>query len=192
KGNSMSIKYAILGLLNYSDMHGYRIKTHIENNFGHMWSINFGQIYPGLKELKNSGLIDMVDVTPSDNGGPRKKLYSITEKGRDEFMQWLTSPPLKPMLIRDAFLLKFAFFGFGDKNAAIEILDTQIKIFEDQLKRRKANLTRWKNIGTYVRLITELGVSQNEMYLKWLRRARKEIEVEERSSKRSMIPDTER
>ncbi|MCK9274312.1 MAG: PadR family transcriptional regulator [Syntrophales bacterium] len=188
----MSIKYAILGLLNYSDMHGYRIKTHIENNFGHMWSINFGQIYPGLKELKNSGLIDMVDVTPSDNGGPRKKLYSITEKGRDEFMQWLTSPPLKPMLIRDAFLLKFAFFGFGDKNAAIEILDTQIKIFEDQLKRRKANLTRWKNIGTYVRLITELGVSQNEMYLKWLRRARKEIEVEERSSKRSMIPDTER
>ena len=47
----MSIKYAILGLLHYSDMHGYRIKAHIEKNFGHMWSINFGQIYPSLKQL---------------------------------------------------------------------------------------------------------------------------------------------
>lgn len=174
----MSIKYAILGLLNYSDMHGYRIKTHIENNFGHMWSINFGQIYPSLKELKNDGLIDMIDVAPSDNGGPHRKLYSITANGRDEFMQWLTAPPKKPMLIRDAFLLKFAFFGFGDPKGAKSILDKQIKIFSDQLKRRKANLKKWESRGAYVRLITELGVSQNEMYLKWLRRARKEIEKE--------------
>ena len=62
----MSIKYAILGLLNYSDMHGYRIKEHIEKNFSHMWSINFGQIYPSLKELKDEGLVRMLGVTPSD------------------------------------------------------------------------------------------------------------------------------
>jgi PadR family transcriptional regulator, regulatory protein AphA len=172
----VSIKYAILGLLNYSDMHGYRIKEHIEKNFGHMWSINFGQIYPGLKELKNEGLINMLELTPSENGGPHKKLYSITQKGKDEFSRWLAAPPQKPMLIRDPFLLKFAFFGFGEDERAMKIMDEQIEIFEAQLKRRQINRKRWERQGVYVRLLAELGVTQNEMYLEWLRHARTEIE----------------
>lgn len=171
----MSIKYAILGLLNYSDMHGYRIKEHIEKNFGHMWSINFGQIYPNLKNLREEGFINMLEVAPSENGGPQKKLYSITEKGRDEFTRWLAESPQGPMLIRDPFLLKFAFFGFGDNESAIKIIDKQIENFEAQLQRRQANRKRWERQGVYVRLIAELGVTQNEMYLEWLRHARVEI-----------------
>jgi DNA-binding PadR family transcriptional regulator len=178
----MSIKYAILGLLNYSDMHGYRIKTHIEKNFGHMWSINFGQIYPSLKELKKDGLINMLEVAPSENGGPDKKLYSITAKGKDEFMRWLAAPPQKPMLIRDPFLLKFAFFGFGKDERSKKIIDEQIEIFEAQLKRRQTNRKRWERQDVYVRLLAELGIHQNEMYLEWLRHARKEIEKKSRGA----------
>lgn len=172
----MSIKYAILGLLNYSDMHGYRIKEHIEKNFGHMWSINFGQIYSNLKDLEKEGFIRMLEVAPSDDGGPNKKLYSITEKGLDEFSRWLVESPRKPMLIRDPFLLKFAFFGFGDGDRALEIIDEQIVNFEAQLERRQKNRARWERQGVYVRLLAELGINQNEMYLEWLRRARAEIE----------------
>jgi PadR family transcriptional regulator, regulatory protein AphA len=172
----MSIKYAILGLLNYSDMHGYRIKEHIEKNFGHMWSINFGQIYPPLQELKKEELINMLEITPSENGGPHKKLYSITQKGKDEFSRWLAALPQKPMLIRDLFLLKFAFFGFGEDERAVKIIDEQIEIFEAQLKQRQINRKRWERQGVYVRLLAELGVTQNEMYLEWLRHAREEIE----------------
>jgi len=172
----MSIKYAILGLLNYSDMHGYRIKEHIEKNFSHMWSINFGQIYPNLKELAEDGFINMHEVTPSEDGGPQKKMYSITEKGIVELSRWLAESPQKPMLIRDPFLIKFAFFGFGDDERALKIIDEQIEIFEVQLKRRQENSKRWKRQGVYVSLIAELGITQNEMYLQWLRHARAEIE----------------
>ena len=172
----MSIKYAILGLLNYSDMHGYRIKEHIEKNFGHMWSINFGQIYPSLKELKKEGLIDMLEVAPSENGGPHKKLYSITKKGVDELSRWIAAPPGKPMLIRDPFLLKFAFFGFGEDEQSMKIMDEQIEFLEAQLKRRQINQKRWERQGVYVRLLAELGVTQNKMYVEWLRHARTEIE----------------
>jgi DNA-binding PadR family transcriptional regulator len=172
----VSIKYAILGLLNYSDMHGYRIKEHIEKNFGHMWSINFGQIYPNLKELKEEGFISMLEVAPSENGGPHKKLYSITKRGKDEFSRWLAAPPKKPMLIRDPFLLKFAFFGFGEDEKAMKIMDEQIKIFEAQLERRQINRKRWERQGVYVRLLSELGETQNKMYVEWLRHARTEIE----------------
>lgn len=171
----MSIKYAILGLLNYSDMHGYRIKEHIDKNFGHMWSVNFGQIYPNLKDLEKDKFISMMEVSPSEDGGPHKKLYSITEKGIDEFSRWLAESTQKPMLIRDQFLLKFAFFGFGENERAQTIIDEQIEIFEAQLKRRQRNHVRWERLGVYVRLLAELGITQNEMYLDWLRYARKEI-----------------
>jgi len=172
----MSIKYAILGLLHYTDMHGYQIKTHIERNFGHMWSINFGQVYPGLKSLAEEGLIDMVEEAPSENGGPRKKRYAITQRGISEFSQWLDDLPRKPILIRDPFLLKFAFFGFGNDERALEIVDRQIEIYEAQLRQRQINRGRWERQNLYVRLMIDLGINQIEMYLEWLYRARVEIE----------------
>jgi DNA-binding PadR family transcriptional regulator len=172
----MSIKYAILGLLNYSDMHGYQIKKHIEKDFGHMWSINFGQIYPLLKDLEKDGFVNMVEVAPSENGGPNKKLYSITKKGADEFSQWLAEFPEKPILIRDPFLLKFAFFGFGSDQRAIEIIDQQIEIYQAQLKQRQLNRKRWERQSVYVRLLVDLGITQLEMYMKWLGDTRNEIE----------------
>jgi hypothetical protein len=41
------------------------------------------------------------------------------------------------MLLRDPFLLKFAFFGFGDKDRAVEIIDEQIALYEKQLIQRQ-------------------------------------------------------
>lgn len=172
----MSIRYAILGLLHYTDMHGYRIKEHLEKNFGHMWSINFGQIYPNLKDLLEEGLITLMELAPSDDGGPHKKLYSITPKGREEFARWLDESPDRPMLLRDPFLLKFAFFGFGSDESALAMIDEQIEIYNLQLERRLNNLKRWDRQGLYVQLLAELGITQNEMYLQWLQHARTEIE----------------
>lgn len=85
----MSLKYSILGLLHYEDMHGYRIKEHIEKNFNHMWSVNFGQIYPNLKKLEQEGLVTMGKAVQNGLKGPPKKLYTLTPAGRDAFQQWL-------------------------------------------------------------------------------------------------------
>ncbi|MFZ5571046.1 MAG: PadR family transcriptional regulator [Thermodesulfobacteriota bacterium] len=172
----MAIKYSILGLLHYKDMHGYRIKEHIERNFGHMWSINYGQIYPNLKKLCDDGLIRMHEKTRNgDKGGPPRKLYSITEKGREEFVRWLHDSPERTMIMRDPFLMRFVFFGFGDRDKALELIDEQIREYELQLKRRGLNKTRWSELGDYVRMVADLGITFNEMYLDWLKRARDEI-----------------
>ncbi len=169
------IKYAILGLLQYKDMHGYRIKAHIEQNFGHMWSINYGQIYPNLKKLQESGLIRMTEIIQNDRKGPPRKLYSVTDKGRKEFQRWLQKSPEKAMLLRDPFLMRFVFFGFGNPEDSLRIIDEQIACYEKSLKRRKQNLARWEKSGTYVRLTGDLGVRLNEMFLEWLSHARAEI-----------------
>lgn len=171
----MALKHSILGLLHYKDMHGYKIKGHIEKNFGHMWSINHGQIYQSLKKMQDDGLVLMVEVAPSANGGPQRKLYSITDKGRDEFAQWLASDPEGQMLLRDPFLTRFVFFGFGDRERALEIIEGQIELYEEQLKGRIDNVPRRHDQGTYVSLVADLGVSFNHMYLDWLRRVHREI-----------------
>jgi DNA-binding PadR family transcriptional regulator len=169
------IKYAILGLLHYTDMHGYRIKGHIERNFGHMWSINYGQIYPNLKKLHDDGLITMKEAAQNGEKGPPRKLYSITDKGKQEFLDWLNTSPEKPMLLRDPFLMRFVFFGFGDTERSIEIIDEQIKRYQKDMERRQKNLTRWEKSGIHVRLIAELGANLNEMVLEWLKHSRDEI-----------------
>jgi DNA-binding PadR family transcriptional regulator len=171
----MSVKYCMLGLLQYKNMHGYELKKHIERNFAYMWSINFGQIYPNLKKMEEDGFVRVIETTSVGPNRPRKKLYSITSEGKLEFGRWLEGSPERNMLLRDPFLMRFVFFGFGDKQRALEIVDEQIKLYQDQLKTRKENYEVRRRQGMYVRLIAELGVELNEVFLAWLLRAREEI-----------------
>jgi DNA-binding PadR family transcriptional regulator len=171
----MTIRYAILGLLHYKDLYGYRIKKHIEDNFGHMWSINYGQIYPNLKKLCENGFIVMKEMQQKGQKGPPRKLYSITQEGRDEFQRWLKDSPEQKMLIRDPFLMRFVFFGFGNKERAVEIIDEQIADYQDQLDKRYRNKEKWKDKDIYVNLIADLGIEFNEMVLKWLHHSREAI-----------------
>jgi PadR family transcriptional regulator AphA len=185
----MSLKYSILGLLHYRDMHGYQLKKTIENQFGHMWTINYGQIYPNLKKLKEEGLVTMIEDANHGEKGPSRKMYSITEKGNRVFREWLESLPEKNMILRDPFLMRFVFFGFGDRKRAIEIVDDQITLYETQMKKRREDLERLKHHDIYVRLMAELGVKMNQLLLEWLERSRKEIQE---SAKNETEPDSRR
>ena len=169
----MSIKYAILGLLQSKDMHGYRIKKLIERDFGFMWTVNFGQIYPALKTMLGEGLVTMSVVAKSNS--PDRKLYSITDRGRAAFQEWLAAEPERHLFIRDPFLLRFTFFGSSDTQRVLRGIDEQIAYYQEQLTGRKATLAKRQRGDRYVRLAAELGIDFNELILAWLQRARAEI-----------------
>ncbi|HOC93254.1 MAG TPA: PadR family transcriptional regulator [bacterium] len=172
----MGVKHAILGLLHFGDMHGYRIKELLQRDFGHMWTVNFGQIYPALRDMREEGLVTMSRV--EGENAPDRKLYSITEEGRAEFRRWLESEPERGLTIRDPFLLRFAFFGFSDASMALERIDEQIKSYEEQLEQRRGKAPRRTLGNIQARLLSELGLRLNEAMLEWLGRAKKEIEAE--------------
>ena len=175
KVGAVAIKFAILGLLHYKDMHGYQIKKHIERNFGFMWSVNYGQIYPNLKSLAEDKLVEMCEVSHAGERGPQRKCYSLTEAGREAFARWLAGDPERSMILRDPFLMRFVFFGFGDRERALRIIDGQIGVWARLLETREENMRRWRGHDIHVRLIVELGVEQNRVFLDWLKRAREEI-----------------
>jgi len=172
----MSIKFTILGLLHYRDLHGYRIKEIIEENFGHMWTINFGQIYPNLKKMLSEELISVEEEICVGEKGPPRKRYSITEKGRQAFSEWLAVSPETNMLLRDPFLMRFVFFGFGDPLRAVEIVDDRIREYRNQLARRESNVALWQRNDIYVRQIAELGIRMNRLLLEWMEESKQKIQ----------------
>jgi DNA-binding PadR family transcriptional regulator len=102
-------KYVILGLLTHEPRSGYDIKKHIEHTIGYFWSdISYGQIYPILGKLEEDGLATKEIEMHED--GPNRKIYTITEKGREIFRKWLRKPANKEV-IKYEVLMKL-FFGY--------------------------------------------------------------------------------
>jgi DNA-binding PadR family transcriptional regulator len=110
-------QYAILGILSISSGSGYDIKKYCDTVISNFWNENFGHIYPVLNALQKEGFVEQTD----NNLYTRKKEYSITEKGKEEFLNWLVEPTeYKPA--RSEFMLKFLFSSNLPKEGVIKIL----------------------------------------------------------------------
>ena len=83
-----TLKYAILGLLNRKPMTGYDISKEFNFQLAEFWSAKHSQIYPELKKLVSEELIIFKIEISGDV--LEKKVYYITEKGKQEFLKWLS------------------------------------------------------------------------------------------------------
>jgi PadR family transcriptional regulator, regulatory protein AphA len=81
----MSLRYALLGFLTTEPASGYRLAQEFGESMGWFWYASHSQIHPELKRLEDEGLVksDVLD------GGRGKKLYSITDAGRERLDLWL-------------------------------------------------------------------------------------------------------
>jgi DNA-binding PadR family transcriptional regulator len=86
----MSVSYALLGLLEESDRHGYDLKQSYDRRFGAVRPLRFGQVYRTLAQLERGGLITVTGVEAG--AGPDRKRYSITAEGVTDLERWLSEP----------------------------------------------------------------------------------------------------
>lgn len=105
---SRKTDFAILGILTHGPQSGYDIKKHISGSIGYFWQESYGQLYPALKKLVQQRLVTM--RIEKNQGKPDKKVYSITEQGRNSLKNWLKEPVESAPKIRHELLLKL-FFG---------------------------------------------------------------------------------
>lgn len=79
---------ALLGALSRSaePMYGYQIAQEIEASGNDLPLIKQGALYPVLRSLEASGLLDS-QIEPSVSGPPRR-YYRITESGRQALKEW--------------------------------------------------------------------------------------------------------
>ena len=53
----MSVKHALLALLDQGPRHGYGLKHEFEARLGQSWPLNVGQVYSTLARLERDGLV---------------------------------------------------------------------------------------------------------------------------------------
>jgi DNA-binding PadR family transcriptional regulator len=128
----MAVKYALLGLLSDAPMHGYDLKRAFDDKLGDFWSLNFGQIYTTLERLKTEGLVEYDEVAQQDK--PDKKVYRITDAGRDEFHDWRLRPiKTEPRALRDELFIKILFMDYREVDSVLALIQTQQSVYMTQM-----------------------------------------------------------
>ena len=86
--NSGTASLVLLGVLNRAKnpMYGYQIAKLIEAHDESVQMMKQGALYPVLRSLENSGLLES-HVDPSVSGPPRR-YYKITKSGHDTLKAW--------------------------------------------------------------------------------------------------------
>jgi len=88
----MNTRTLILAILNFENATGYEIKKQCTDGaYSYFVDISYGSIYPTLSKLEAEGKV--AGRSEVQNGRPDKKVFSITEKGRQEFITTLATPP---------------------------------------------------------------------------------------------------
>ena len=128
----MNTQSLILAILNFGDATGYEIKKHSsEGAFSFFVDISYGTIYPTLSRLEAEGLV--IGRSETQSGKPDKKVYSITEKGRVEFIRMLDAIPQRDKF-KSEFLLISMCAGLCSPDTICTAIDKQIQDTEEVLK----------------------------------------------------------
>lgn len=129
----MSLSHAILGILTYKPMTGYTLKKTFDKSISHVWTASLSQIYRELSTLEKKGYVTSSIVKQEDR--PDKKIYKITQQGKNVFLRWLNDFPEKYSFPkRDEFMLRIFFGSKLEKNQLISEFKRFILQKEEYLK----------------------------------------------------------
>ena len=160
----MSIKYALLSLLDQRPHHGYQLKTAVEGWLGQRWPLNIGQVYTTLTRLERDGLITLGEV---DAQG--RQTYQITPAGRAALADWFATPVARDGLVRDELLVKLVAAVTAGDGTALEVIRGQRTATLELLQQHTRHKAQAEGRGDLPRLVVaDLLIAQAEAEVAWL------------------------
>ncbi|MET8825968.1 PadR family transcriptional regulator [Streptomyces sp. NPDC004610] len=168
------MRLPLLALLARGPAHGYELKLDLEQLLGAAYpQPNVGQIYVTLGRLEKTGLIEGEDVEQA--GRPNKKVYHLTEAGREALRVWYDEVSDEPR-IRDEFFMKLALAprtGLADQIALINKQRRQYLNTMRSLSKLAATADRDNRTA---QLLIEGAMLHLQADLDWLERCQEELE----------------
>ncbi|BFM14635.1 PadR family transcriptional regulator [Maricurvus nonylphenolicus] len=131
----MSLKHAVLVLLEAEPASGYDLLKRFNERMGYFWNASHQQIYKQLKTMHEAGDIDCQEEVQA--GRPDRKVYSITPQGHGELLTWLAKP-VKPNKINDSLLVKMYAGHLRDSDVILEEVRDHRQIHETMLQTFQA------------------------------------------------------
>lgn len=81
------LEVMILSMLNQQPSHGFELVKQLEDRGEGALRMREGTIYPVLYRMEAAGLLKATwDETEQNRKGPRRKIYSLTEKGQRQLV----------------------------------------------------------------------------------------------------------
>jgi PadR family transcriptional regulator, regulatory protein AphA len=153
----MSLEHAILGFLNHRPYSGYDLKKFFNTSVRHFWPADHSQIYRTLARMNKNGWVE-IEVVPQESH-PDRKVYHITESGRQELRNWLVTP-LTPEENRSAEMIQIFF--------AAQLSDEEIlAIFERTAALMRSGLEHYARIPRNIEAYSEYTHSPREFFF-WM------------------------
>jgi DNA-binding PadR family transcriptional regulator len=167
----MSVKHALLALLERGPRHGYGLKHEFEARLGHTWPLNVGQVYTTLARLERDGLVAAWPETPDEAD---RRAYRITGAGREELAAWLSSPV--PRQARDELLVKVVAALQEGVEPALAVLRSQRTATLELLQRHTRAKAKAASGQDLPRLLAvDLLIAHAEADVAWLDRSEARI-----------------
>lgn len=167
----MDIKTLCLGILSLGDATGYEIKKMVaEGSFSFFSEASYGSIYPALNKLMEEGFVSCREL-PQDKR-PDKKIYSLTDKGRNELTKSLRKDP-NPDKNRSEFLAALLFAESVAPERVHELIEDRIVEHEEKIAALENILGG--DMTAASRFVVEYGIATQKAALKFLRDHRDQL-----------------
>lgn len=136
----MELDFALVGLLVSGPKSGYDLKKLLAQSESLHWSGNNNQVYAALVSLHRRGLAEREVHQP--NEGPGKKVYAVTEAGREALREWLLGEVGLPQL-----RLPVLVHLLGAELLSDEELDGLLGRYEEDLRLKLAGMEELERRG---------------------------------------------
>lgn len=128
----MSLSHAILTCLIEAPHSGYDLSKVFSESVGYFWHASQQQIYRELSKLETQGFI-VSEIIPRE-GRLDKKIYSITELGKQHLVEWMKKPS-EPDVIREDILVKIFSGSLVPINVLIEDVERRHRTHQNKLSK---------------------------------------------------------
>jgi len=173
----LTTEYALLGYLFQRPMYGYEIHQRLTDStgLGLVWRLKQSRVYPMLTKLEEGGFVNTT-LTPHPEGTrPPRKMFELTDLGREAFLNWVQSPVPRGRRLRLDFLAKLYFSRHIDDQTTSQLIEGQRRACEGWLVEQQSQKDKLAPDNYFDRLVHEFRLSQTRAMLDWLATCRETL-----------------
>jgi DNA-binding PadR family transcriptional regulator len=174
------IEVAILGLLYEEPQYGYQLEKTIEGWGMRNWAqIGFSSIYYVLKKLEKKELV--TSKLEKVEGKPSRKVFTITELGRQTMKEKLTDLLSWNKKLISPFDLGIAYINYLEPQEVIDCLENYVKSAEGRIKFMESSVKTQEELGApyYVVALFSRPLTNLKTEIAWVEQFIEKIKKEE-------------
>jgi PadR family transcriptional regulator AphA len=155
-----AVSYVVLGFVEWAgEATPYRLKQMVAGSVGNFWTLQHAQLYTEPERLAKAGFL----TEERERRGRRRKVYEITDMGRQALAKWRSEPTDAIPELRAPALLKLF---FGADPAALAPL---------QIEAHRRKLAEYESIRDSIpddlpegpRLTLDAGIANCRQQIEW-------------------------